>query len=417
MYRTTRYRLLPRTRENAAFLCQMAGACRYVWNYFLEQHQHEYRAYQNGRGKCPSPTFFSLGKKFIQLRNSAGHEWLLDLPCRPVRYTAKYLADAYKQAIQGKRGFPKFKIRYQSEDSFTLPDRVQVKEGLLWIPKRGWMKLRRRGIDPYANGHPVRAVVKHELGKWYAYITWEIPDVEAKDNGLAVGIDCNCGQYATSAGDLFRMPDMVRKEIKRKRYQRQMSRRQRIQSTLPDGRVVWVDSKRRGRARRKMQKAARGMKHIRKNFLHRTSRRLADRVGTAVVEDLSVKSMTLSTRETAQTLNSTAPRKANLNRSILESGWAQFRQMLEYKMARVKAINPAYTSQTCVSCGYVAKENRISRDLFKCVACGYANHADINAAMNILAPGLGATGRGKAFASIRWPHLTSNFCDPSIPRR
>ena len=318
--------------------------------------------------------------------------------------------------MQGKRGFPKFKIRRQSEDSFTIPDRVQVQEGLLWIPKRGWMKLRRRGIDPYAGGRPVRAVVKSELGKWYAYITWETPDKEAEDNGLAVGIDCNCRQYATSSGDIFQMPDVARKEIKRKRYQRQMSRRQRMQDTLPDGRVVWVNSKRRERARRKMQKAARGIKHTRVNFLHQTSRHLADRVGTAVVEDLSVAKMTASTHRKAPALGKKIQQKTNLNRSILETGWAQFRWMLEYKMVHLKTVNPAYTSQTCVSCGHVAKESRVSQDLFNCVACGYVNHADINAAMNILAPGLGATGRGEAFAATRCLHLISNFCDPSTSR-
>src|SRR5690606_22032135 len=46
--------------------------------------------------------------------------------------------------------------------------------------------------------------------------------------------------------------------------------------------------------------------------------------------------------------------------------------------------NPAYSSQTCASCGHVAKENRKSQAEFECVECGHANNADINAAQNIL---------------------------------
>jgi len=42
-----------------------------------------------------------------------------------------------------------------------------------------------------------------------------------------------------------------------------------------------------------------------------------------------------------------------------------------------KEINPAYTSQECPCCHYVAKSNRKSRDKFKCGYCGYSKHADV----------------------------------------
>ena len=45
-------------------------------------------------------------------------------------------------------------------------------------------------------------------------------------------------------------------------------------------------------------------------------------------------------------------------------------------------MNPAYTSQTCHSCGHVAKGNRLSQSKFKCTACGHADDADVNAALN-----------------------------------
>ena len=75
--------------------------------------------------------------------------------------------------------------------------------------------------------------------------------------------------------------------------------------------------------------------------------------------------------------------------------------MLEYKAYRVKAVEPAYTSQRCHRCGHMAKENRLTQAKFKCVSCGYVGNADINAAFNILALGTGAAGQGGAFASVR----------------
>jgi IS605 OrfB family transposase len=60
------------------------------------------------------------------------------------------------------------------------------------------------------------------------------------------------------------------------------------------------------------------------------------------------------------------------------------------KLARVceelgvgfERINPAYTSQTCSSCGHVDRDSRQGKS-FVCVACGFEMDADLNAAVNI----------------------------------
>lgn len=65
----------------------------------------------------------------------------------------------------------------------------------------------------------------------------------------------------------------------------------------------------------------------------------------------------------------------------------QLQQYITYKAqlygVPVVRINPAYTSQTCSVCGHVSRSNRQSQDVFLCVACGFAAHADANAAVNI----------------------------------
>ncbi len=47
-----------------------------------------------------------------------------------------------------------------------------------------------------------------------------------------------------------------------------------------------------------------------------------------------------------------------------------------------------FTSQQCRACGHTATENRDSQAVFRCVSCGHRDHADANAAKNILARGL-----------------------------
>ncbi|MHB1757787.1 MAG: zinc ribbon domain-containing protein [Leptospirillum sp.] len=52
----------------------------------------------------------------------------------------------------------------------------------------------------------------------------------------------------------------------------------------------------------------------------------------------------------------------------------------------VLRVDPRHTSQTCAACGHVSPENR-SQAVFRCVSCGHMDHADLNAAKNILRAG------------------------------
>lgn len=64
------------------------------------------------------------------------------------------------------------------------------------------------------------------------------------------------------------------------------------------------------------------------------------------------------------------------------------KERLEFKASVIgfdrKQVNPAYTSQTCPSCGYLDKANR-NGDRFQCMNCGHAEQADRVGALNIKA--------------------------------
>ncbi len=69
------------------------------------------------------------------------------------------------------------------------------------------------------------------------------------------------------------------------------------------------------------------------------------------------------------------------------------RRLEQKAPGRVEKIKPHYTSQRCSACGQVDRKSRESQAVFRCTACGYACHADVNAARNIAA-GHAVTARG-----------------------
>ncbi|MFK4040866.1 RNA-guided endonuclease InsQ/TnpB family protein, partial [Nonomuraea wenchangensis] len=69
----------------------------------------------------------------------------------------------------------------------------------------------------------------------------------------------------------------------------------------------------------------------------------------------------------------------------------QLGAFIAYKAVRagvaVMVVDAAYTSQRCSHCGHVDKRNRPDQAAFSCTSCGFAEHADVNAARNIASRG------------------------------
>jgi putative transposase len=82
-------------------------------------------------------------------------------------------------------------------------------------------------------------------------------------------------------------------------------------------------------------------------------------------------------------------RKTETQRRVHAWSFAQLRDFIAYKAEErgcmVVAVDPRHTSQACSRCGYTARNNRRSRELFVCRTCGFSLHADLNAARNIAA--------------------------------
>jgi IS605 OrfB family transposase len=67
--------------------------------------------------------------------------------------------------------------------------------------------------------------------------------------------------------------------------------------------------------------------------------------------------------------------------------FAKLQGLIAYKCAErgllVVYMDPAYTSQRCPRCGTIARRNRRSQALFRCLHCGFQHNADAVAATNL----------------------------------
>ena len=391
--RTVEFVVLPTAKAKARKMFQIAGACWYVWNHFREKNLADYQKSRDGKGERPSASYFSLGVEFTRLRHET--DWLRELPANPIKHTLKYFADALKQAVQGKKGFPKPRSRRRTAPSFTLPSKenfriknIDRKYSLLHIPLVGWVKLTRRGGNPWEDGAPKQVVLRHDGHRWRAFVFYEIEVEQKLDNGEFLGVDMNVRQVATSDGHFYFLPDLKKKEARRKRYQRRMARQVK-------------GSNRRKDTKKKLAKVSRKIANIRKNWIHQTTKEIAEKCGTVIVEDLKVKNMTASAKGTIENPGKNVKQKAGLNRAMQNTALGGLRRNLEYKCGRLIEVNPAYTSQTCSECGHVNKESRKTQARFLCVSCSYASNADTNAAINIRRLGMARLhGEGSGISTV-----------------
>ena len=101
-------------------------------------------------------------------------------------------------------------------------------------------------------------------------------------------------------------------------------------------------------------------------------------------------------------------------RAALHSwAFAQLGAFLTYKACTAGvafiAVNPAYTSQDCHTCGHRDKKNRPNQSTFACQKCGVSLHADENAALNI------ATRGGQDWGAVNHPHAAEPH-QPDVSR-
>ena len=391
----SRYRLLPTPAQEAVLRDHCAHA-RYMWNLAVEQHAH----WRPGRKGAPG--YLEQCRQLTQAR--AGHPWLREgsqtVQQQALRDFAQAMAAFFDPG--NPAGRPSWRkagrdegFRIVGRGSQWDMRRVSRKVGQVWVPKAGWVRFRwSRAVPPGAKSY---RVAMDRAGRWHIAFAVIPEPIPAPGNGRAVGIDRGVAvSAALSTGEMLHAPRLTGRERTRlRRLQRRLARATR--GSNGRGRVKCAIARLRARETDR-----------RKDWAEKASTDIARRFDVIRVENLKIMNMTRSAKGARENPGRNVRAKAGLNRGILGSGWGLLVRRLKDKApGRVEKIKPQYTSQRCSACGQVDRDSRESQAVFRCTACGFAGHADVNAAINIAA-GHAVTARGGdgvARPVNREPHL------------
>ncbi|MGL6069694.1 RNA-guided endonuclease InsQ/TnpB family protein, partial [Craterilacuibacter sp.] len=222
--------------------------------------------------------------------------------------------------------------------------------------------------------------VSLHAGRWFVSIQTEREVAIPLPKGGMVGIDVGIARFATLSDGSFIAPANSFKlhQARLRKAQQALSRKTQFSNN-------WK------KAKARVQQLHARIGNVRKDFLHQASTRISENQAIVCVEDLKVRNMSKSAAGSVEQPGRNVRAKSGLNKAILDQGWGEFRRQLDYKLAwkggYLIAVPPHHTSQTCLACGHVSAENRQTQALFKCVDCGYENHADTVGAINILRAG------------------------------
>jgi putative transposase len=336
-------------------------------------------------GRKSAPGYLEQCRQLTRVR--AEHDWL-GAGCQMVQQQAlRDFAQARERFFAGTHRRPSWR-KAGRDEGFRIVAvrprdvrRLNRHTGEIRVPKVGWVRFRwsrdvREGVRSYR-------VTRDSAGRWHVAFAVVPERVPAPGNGGVIGIDRGVTvSAALSTGEMLHAPRLSPQRQQRlTRLQRKLARARR-------------GSIRRARTKRITARLKTREADARRDWAEKVSTEIARRYDVIRVESLHIKNMTSSARGSIEAPGRNVRQKAGLNREIMRSGWGLLVRRLEDKApGRVEKVHPAFTSQRCSACGHIAAGSRKSQALFRCVACGYASNADVNAAKNIAA-GRAVTARG-----------------------
>lgn len=358
-----KFELDPNNKQRTS-LFKHACVARFAWNWSLARR---ITLFKTKEGKERFTTSINEHKELCKLKKT-DFPWMYEVSkCAPqeaLRNLDKAFSNFWNRRKEGV-GFPKFKSKHRTKNSFSIGGSVYVKDNKIILPRVGSVRIKEDIADKLI-GKIGYVSLSERAGRWFVSIPVEEniePIIQTSEE--ATGIDLGISTFATlSCNNSFEKvpgPNSLEKSL------HLLKVRGKAHSRKKKG------SNNRKKAAKKLANLHYRISNIRVDFLHKFTTRLAKTKPVIVIEDLSVGNL-LHNRK--------------LSRRISDQAWSMFRSQLEYKTtwygSKLIVADRFYpSSKRCSVCGTVLTKLSLSIRDWICPICNTHHDRDENASHNL----------------------------------
>ncbi|HDR8085992.1 RNA-guided endonuclease TnpB family protein [Bacillus cereus] len=367
-------------KKQTEFFNQTIGCARFTFNFYFQEKQEIYQA----TGQTLS--YVTFKKSFNALKKHPAFSWLKHADKFALENAMMNLDDAYKRFFKGEVKFPKRKKKHSAKQSYTTNItngniKLNVENNTVQLPKAGEVsckidkKVRKQLLENGLQGTIKSATVtRHSDGTFFVSLKIEeIVDIkptidvtQISDEDIVAG-DLGLTHFIIlSDGTKIENPRYYQKQLKK------LAKMQRKLSKMKKGSNNYI------KQRKKIAKLHLHITNMRRDFLHKVSRKLVDENQVIVLENLNVKNMI---------------RNKKLAKSIQDVGWGMFKTFVTYKAEwvnkHVVLVDTFFpSSKLCNGCKTKNTLLSLNEREWVCPSCGEKHDRDQNAALNIKEEGI-----------------------------
>lgn len=309
------------------------------------------------------------------------YTWLKDIDSVAIQCSVKTLSETFDRFFKGYSGYPKFKSKKMSKQSYLSTIRgnnirFNSNQRYIKLPKLGWVKCK-TSIQHIENSRIKSVTVKRKAtGHYYISLLVESDNQTLPKTNQYVGIDLGLTHLAiTSDGRKYNSQRLHLKYKKQLHYWEKRVARRRLNAIKNN--IPLQDAKNYKKAKKQVARIHEKIVNTRKDYIHKITTDLVQHYDLIVLEDLKTSSMM---------------KNHKLARSISSQSWRMFRTFTEYKCEIYGKtsiiVNPYKSSQYCSNCGYDSGKKELNIRYWICPKCHITHDRDVNASKNILKFGL-----------------------------